>query len=77
MSDHSLSDFSDDADAPDTPDKRDASDRTSDDSTDDAEELLATARFSPDGTPCEGCGAVVTRRWHDDGRFVCADCKNW
>ncbi|WP_075937901.1 DUF7573 domain-containing protein [Halosegnis longus] len=76
MNDRSLSEFADDGD------EQDASDAGGDDgdadSVDDTPgELLATAQFSPDGTPCEKCGAVVVRRWHDDGQFVCADCKNW
>lgn len=76
MSDHSLSEFSDDTEQQDAPD---ASGGDADiDSTDDTSaELLTTARFSPDGTPCEDCGAVVTRRWRDGEQFVCADCKDW
>lgn len=36
-----------------------------------------TMRFAPDGAVCESCGETVERRWHDDGAFVCADCKAW
>ena len=36
-----------------------------------------TYRFAPDGATCDDCGEAVQKRWHDDGRFVCADCKDW
>lgn len=36
-----------------------------------------TMRRTPGGAPCDGCGEPVERRWHDDGAFVCADCKEW
>ncbi|WP_338741085.1 DUF7573 domain-containing protein [Haloplanus salilacus] len=36
-----------------------------------------TMRWSGAGAPCAGCGDTVTRRWRDDGSFVCADCKDW
>ena len=71
MSDRSLSEFdgaesdaSDDADSGST--EPDASD-----------DPPATTRFSPDGAPCRACGDVVTRHWHGDDGFVCADCKEW
>jgi len=32
---------------------------------------------SPDGAPCAACGERVTRRWRDDGDYVCDDCKEW
>ena len=76
VSDHSLSEFTEEADDDDQP--SDASDDAAEPTEPDAPaESLATARFSPDGAVCESCGASVTRRWHDDGQFVCADCKQW
>jgi hypothetical protein len=33
--------------------------------------------WTPGGAECAACGATVRRRWRDDGRFVCADCKAW
>lgn len=36
-----------------------------------------TYRFAPDGARCEVCDETVEERWHDDGRFVCGDCKDW
>lgn len=36
-----------------------------------------TYQWTPDGAACANCGAVVERRWRDDGAFVCADCKEW
>ncbi|PSQ53352.1 hypothetical protein BRD20_04030 [Halobacteriales archaeon SW_8_65_20] len=71
MSDRSLSEFDGaESDASDDAD----SGSTKPDATDD---FPATTQFSPDGAPCEACGDAVTRRWHDDGGFVCADCKEW
>lgn len=37
----------------------------------------STMSWSPDGAACESCGDVVERRWRDDGRLVCLDCKEW
>jgi hypothetical protein len=45
--------------------------------TDTVEPATPTYRFSPDGAACDVCEATVEKRWHDDGRFVCADCKEW
>ena len=36
-----------------------------------------TYRFAPDGAACDACGTTVQKRWHDDGAFVCTDCKEW
>jgi hypothetical protein len=36
-----------------------------------------TCRWSPAGDDCPACGASVQRRWREDDRFVCADCKEW
>jgi hypothetical protein len=40
---------------------------------------LATATYAwtPERANCAACGTAVERRWRDDGRLVCADCKNW
>ncbi len=37
----------------------------------------STYRCHPDGAECAACGATVRRRWRDDSRFVCTDCKAW
>ncbi len=37
----------------------------------------STMDWTPGGAPCEVCGASVERRWRDDGRLVCGDCKAW
>jgi len=36
-----------------------------------------TAQWAADGATCAVCDERVTRRWRDDGRLVCAGCKNW
>jgi hypothetical protein len=36
-----------------------------------------TARWAPGGEACADCERSVTRLWHEDGRTVCADCKDW
>ncbi|WP_233740808.1 DUF7573 domain-containing protein [Halobaculum saliterrae] len=36
-----------------------------------------TYDYSPDGASCGACGERVTRRWRDDGDYVCVDCKEW
>jgi len=36
-----------------------------------------TAQWAADGATCGVCDERVTRRWRDDGRLVCAGCKNW
>lgn len=38
---------------------------------------LSTFDWSPDGAPCAACGDRVERRWRDDGRLVCEQCKTW
>lgn len=37
----------------------------------------STMDWTPDGAACASCGATVERRWRDDGRLVCLDCKQW
>lgn len=37
----------------------------------------STMDWTPGGAPCEACGGSVERRWRDDGRLVCRDCKAW
>ncbi|SEO93507.1 hypothetical protein SAMN04487948_10868 [Halogranum amylolyticum] len=41
------------------------------------EPATPTYRFSPEGVGCDACDVTVQKRWQDDGRFVCADCKEW
>lgn len=41
------------------------------------EPAMSTYDWSPGGTPCEACGAVVERRWRDGERLVCGECKEW
>lgn len=38
---------------------------------------VSTYAFAPDGAPCAACGAVVEKRWRDDGELVCPECKAW
>ncbi|SDN01052.1 hypothetical protein SAMN04487949_3154 [Halogranum gelatinilyticum] len=45
--------------------------------TDTVDPATPTYRFDPDGAACDECGESVEKRWHDDGQFVCADCKDW
>lgn len=45
--------------------------------TDGEDPPAVTYRHDPDGAACEDCGETVTERWHDDGAFVCAACKEW
>ncbi|MGM0592706.1 MAG: DUF7573 domain-containing protein [Halobacteriota archaeon] len=45
--------------------------------TDAVDPAVSTYRWSPDGVACAECGEQVTKRWHDDGRYVCANCKEW
>lgn len=37
----------------------------------------ATYRWSSESAACPDCGDAVERRWRDDDRFVCVDCKEW
>lgn len=37
----------------------------------------ATYDHSPEGGACAVCSESATRRWRDDGDYVCADCKEW
>ncbi len=36
-----------------------------------------TYNVSPDGAPCATCDASVTRRWRQEGDYVCGECKEW
>lgn len=38
---------------------------------------LSTAAWAPDPMPCETCRESVSRRWRQEGRLVCGDCKTW
>jgi len=46
-------------------------------SSSDAAPATPTMRRTPAGADCGVCGETVERRWHDDGAFVCTDCKEW
>jgi hypothetical protein len=37
----------------------------------------STMGWTPGGAVCAACGRSVERRWRDDGRLVCPDCKEW
>jgi len=41
------------------------------------EPATTTYSWSGDSGSCEACGDAVERRWRDDGRLVCDDCKEW
>lgn len=60
-----------------TGEEEDAGDIDANTDADTVEPATPTYRFSPDGAVCDACGDVVQKRWHDDGQFVCADCKEW
>lgn len=45
--------------------------------TDDVDPATTTYAWSGEGADCEACGAVVERRWHQDGTLVCVSCKEW
>lgn len=64
MSDRSLDDFAPDSEA-------DNSEGESDDSTEPIADEPATS------ATVDSCGETATRRWHDDGRYVCPECKEW
>ena len=73
-----------DAEPPDDPDGDGADDDPDGDGADDdpdgddaVEPAVSTYAFSPDGATCAACGAVVEKRWRDDGDLVCPDCKQW
>jgi len=84
--DHSLEEFAS-TDSAETDDTDDVTDEDADsaqpvddavESPDDAVDPVdPTYDFSPDGAACGACGERATRRWHADGDYVCADCKEW
>lgn len=41
------------------------------------EPATATYAWTPERADCAACGTAVERRWRDDDRLVCADCKSW
>lgn len=47
------------------------------DAVDAADPADPTYDYSPAGAACDACGESVTRRWRDDGDYVCDDCKEW
>ncbi len=56
----------------DTPEDRDGSD-----STESIDPPTPTSRWQSDRQDCVVCERGVRRLWSDDGRLVCADCKDW
>ena len=51
--------------------------RNGGDSEDRIDPSTPASRWQPDGQDCARCEHSVTRLWSDDGRLVCADCKDW
>jgi|AntRauTorcE11898_2_1112593.scaffolds.fasta_scaffold44656_1 hypothetical protein len=41
------------------------------------EPVRPTSRWSTNPQPCTDCGTRIQRAWTDDGRLLCADCKEW
>jgi len=41
------------------------------------EPARTTYAWSDEGTTCKSCGETVERRWRQDDRLVCPDCKDW
>jgi hypothetical protein len=87
VSNRSLDEF---AGGPAGSDGADGTDDADDSAAVDADRSVPTMRWSVDGTACDACGSVVSRRWRDgeaprasgsrpaaDATFVCADCKGW
>jgi len=37
----------------------------------------STMAYAPDGATCEGCGAVVERRWRTEAGLRCGECTTW
>lgn len=58
-------------------------DEASEESADSGESRVDEEAFAPttdwhaEGRECEQCGAVVERRWRQDGAMVCPPCKDW
>ena len=52
---------------------------THDASADDdgVEPAVTTYRWDPAGVECPACDRTVEQRWTHEGRYVCADCKEW
>ncbi len=49
----------------------------SDGDTDGPDPVRPTSRWSASPRPCADCGTRTQRAWTDDGRLLCADCKEW
>lgn len=75
MDETSLTDFLDESEDGDESEERDETAETSPEGGSGA--AIGTYEWTPDGTACERCGTTVNRRWRDDERFVCAECKSW
>jgi hypothetical protein len=41
------------------------------------EPARATYDWTPSGAACARCESTVEKRWRDEDRMVCADCKEW
>jgi len=55
-----------------------SADEAQSDEIPDIEEVTApTMSHRPGSGTCAVCGAIVERRWRDDERLVCSDCKSW
>jgi hypothetical protein len=37
----------------------------------------STYAWSGEGGTCAACGGATDRRWQQDGRLVCPECKEW
>ena len=88
--DDETTDAADDAGAGDAAVERTAEPGPAADDTDDADDgddeagpslavrpAESTMDWTPGGAACAACERRVERRWRDDGRLVCIDCKRW
>ena len=76
--DNSVADESEaDGSVIDEPDGPEVEDSESDPAPDTVEPAVSTYDWTPTGADCEACGTTVEKRWRDDGRLVCPDCKAW
>ena len=73
--DSSLTEYIETAEDQSTASTEDDTEGQSPDVNDDT--VTVTFTWSDGGGPCADCGGTVVRRWTDDGRLVCGDCKGW
>ncbi len=76
MSDRSLDDFAADSEETATEDSDETAEADEPDEPP-VDPAVATSTFHTDGAACESCGDSVSRRWLDDGAYVCLECKAW